>query len=696
METALPPCPDGTIFALDIGTRSVTGIAARLVEGRLWVDACETLEHAKRSMVDGQIEDIGQVAAVAGLVKQKLEGTLGCTLTKVSVAAAGRALKTCRATAEVQLPPAEPISAQRAYELESAAVDAARLTLGTGDDDLRYYCVAYTVVRYHLDGYPFANVVGHCAGRAAVEVIATFLPTEVVGSLQRCMDMLDLEIDTFTLEPIAAMRAVIPQDIRLLNLALVDVGAGTSDIALSRDGAAAGFTMATTAGDEITEAIIKRYLVNFETAERIKLSLETQTELAYTDILGNARTTPAADILASIDTAVDLLAKDVADKLYECNGGPPAALFLAGGGGRTPGLAAKLAAKLMLDEDRVAPGSTHFSENVSTSGNTLDLDGPEYATPLGIALAAADQAAKGGAFVRINGRKVRLFAGHTPSVMDALLMSGYRYSDLMGRNGRPLAFTLNGERKTLRGGPYTVAEITLNGSPAGLTSPVVNGDALEIVPAASGADARATVADAAKMAAGAAGAAGFTARLNGAAVRPEHEIAEFDNVEITWVQADETVSAQSGAVPDAAAKDEPLADPVSADAPADVPDLPEAPPADEPPPGPAAPGAPGAPDTPDASDATAQDGPPPAPQAQPVPGGGLRVTLNGRVLVLPPKIGGEHHCIADLLPLVDIDPDAPGARVSVFRNGGPSGYGDGLQNGDSVEVAPKNTAAPGE
>ena len=99
-------------------------------------------------------------------------------------------------------------------------------------------------------------------------MVATFLPSEVVDSLYAVMVEAGLEVASLTLEPIAALNAAIPEDIRLLNLALVDIGAGTTDIALCRDGGVVGYTMATVAGDEITEALMRACLVDYHTAER--------------------------------------------------------------------------------------------------------------------------------------------------------------------------------------------------------------------------------------------------------------------------------------------------------------------------------------------------------------------------------------------------------------------------------------------
>ena len=82
-----------------------------------------------------------------------------------------------------------------------------------------------------------------------------------------------LTVENLTLEPIAAINVVVPEDIRLLNIALVDIGAGTSDIAISKDGSIIAYDMVTTAGDEITEAIMQKCLCNFENAEKISDTL---------------------------------------------------------------------------------------------------------------------------------------------------------------------------------------------------------------------------------------------------------------------------------------------------------------------------------------------------------------------------------------------------------------------------------------
>ena len=93
--TATSPLPrqgQDLIYALDIGTRSVIGMLGRREDGRVRILAMEKLLHAHRVMMDGQIEDIAQVAAAVRTVTDRLEQDAGCRLERACVAAAGRAL----------------------------------------------------------------------------------------------------------------------------------------------------------------------------------------------------------------------------------------------------------------------------------------------------------------------------------------------------------------------------------------------------------------------------------------------------------------------------------------------------------------------------------------------------------------------------------------------------------------------------
>lgn len=482
------PLPEDCVFALDIGTRSVIGIVGRQRDQLFEVLGAELLEHPQRAMIDGQIEDIRQVAQVAGQVKQALEQRLGFQLSRVNVAAAGRALKSDRAQFEMELS-AEPITPRQIYDLEMGAITIIREKVSSQTDEpLSYYCVGHSVVRYYLDDYPFSTIVGHKCAVARVDVIATFLPAAVVDSLCAAMALIGCEIAHLTLEPIAAMNAVIPAELRLLNLALVDIGAGTSDIAISENGTVAAYTMATVAGDEITEELIRKYLVDFQTAERMKHDAAAGKQtILYQDILGFEYSIVLDDILEALRPAVETLSKVICEKILEANTRPPAAVFLVGGGSLVPLLCECVAEGLGLERNKVAVGGNNFIRRVAAGADTVS--GPEFATPLGIALTAVVEGAQHGFYLFINGKKTRLFRNDHVTVMDALLLCGYQYHQLMGHNGRSVNYLLNGEKQIMRAGRLTPAVIRVNGVETNLTELLNNEDHVDVTPAQDGEDA---------------------------------------------------------------------------------------------------------------------------------------------------------------------------------------------------------------
>ena len=178
----------------------------------------ESEEHSQRAVVDGQIQDIEQTAKIARVVKDRMEKKLGLIFQEVHVAAAGRVLKTERAVCEMELDDQNPIAAKELAALESMAVQKAyqKLVEGLQEGEPADFCsVGHTVAGYQLDGYSFSTLSGHRGKKAGIDLIATFLPSEVVESLYTAMSMLGLSIASMTLEPIAAMNAVVPRELRL-------------------------------------------------------------------------------------------------------------------------------------------------------------------------------------------------------------------------------------------------------------------------------------------------------------------------------------------------------------------------------------------------------------------------------------------------------------------------------------------------
>ncbi|KEO85046.1 cell division protein FtsA [Tumebacillus flagellatus] len=485
--------PQDLIFALDIGTRSVVGLVAdHLQDGKLQVVATEVQEHTTRAMLDGQIHDVVEVAEIIRRVKERLEEKVG-PLRKVAVAAAGRALKTVRTRVDRELVNNQRLTKEDVMALELTAVQQAEKQLqDVTPDAARYHCVGYTVIHYLLDDSQIGSLVDQWGLQASVEIIATFLPRVVIDSLQIALERAGLEMAALTLEPIAAINALIPPTMRKLNLALVDIGAGTSDIALTAEGTVTAYGMVPVAGDEITEALSQKYLLDFPVAEEVKRKLLTQEIVSYTDVLGIPYDLPARELTEAIFEEVSHLAQMIAREIKNLNQRGPQAVMLIGGGSQTPMLPALLAAELGLPKERVVIRGTDAIQQLAAQHETLQ--GPQAVTPVGIALAAILTPVSSVA-VRVNGLQHRLFEFRQITVGDCLLAADVDIRKLHGRPGLALSVEVNGKMKVLRGTHGTPAELLLNGRPAKLDDIVQHGDELEVIGGTSGIDAVGTVSD---------------------------------------------------------------------------------------------------------------------------------------------------------------------------------------------------------
>ena len=486
-----------TIFALDIGTRSIIGMVGTVENEKIRIIAIEREEHTERAMIDGQIENIDKVAAVAGKVKQKLESKLHFKLERVCVAAAGRALRTKRAEFEMEVSGKDLIDDEVISRLEAGAISKAEEAFDAEnrsmEDNRRFYLVGYTVCQYYLDKYMISSLKDHRGKSVKVDLIATFLPSEVVESLYTTMNKIGLEVASITLEPIAAINAAIPANLRLLNLVLVDIGAGTSDIAACTDGSVTGYTMATMAGDEITETLMKEYLVDFQMAESMKAQADQEEEITFTDILGFEQTISRDELLACIQDTSDHLCREIAEKILEINGNPPSALFLAGGGSKLTGLKEGLTAALQMDSKRVAIAGNNF--RTSAFSDEYDLNNPEYATPLGIVVSSGLNLINASFRVILNGRPANLFRSGSFTALNLLMMNGYSFLDVMGHSGANLVVTVNGRRKVFYGTPVEPAALFINKKEGRLSEIIQAGDEIDFTPAVSGVSAAACLGD---------------------------------------------------------------------------------------------------------------------------------------------------------------------------------------------------------
>lgn len=484
--------PQGDIiFALDIGTRTVVGVLARKTPQGCQIIDMVTVVHEKRSMADGQIEDIPSVAADIKRVKRELEAHQGVALRSACIAAAGRALKTLRASWEYKLPKNKIITPEA---LKTTELDAVRRTcesFSQNNDNAAFYCVGHSVISRSLDGFKVQKPEDHRGERLTTDIIAAFLPAYVVESLCTAVDNAGLEVSRLTLEPIAAMSAVIPPELRLINLALCDIGAGTSDVAVSRDGAVIAYGMATTAGDEITETLMRELLVDFNTAELLKTSSEK--EISYKNILLADCKITHEQVMKIIEPAARELAKVIANEILTANAKPPQAVFLVGGGSKLEGLSALVAEELKMDPAKVITGRRELLRGI-IAPDDMTL-GAEHTTPVGIAISSGEGVSYDFTTITVNGKKLRALDTNRLTVFELMSFAKLTPEDMIAPTGKSISFTISGEKITLRGEPAKPSEIVVNGEPASLNTVVTKGDEVTITPAEKGADGMARLSD---------------------------------------------------------------------------------------------------------------------------------------------------------------------------------------------------------
>lgn len=484
--------PKDIIFALDIGTRSIIGTVGVVRDKKFHVLSEKYLEHEERAMVDGQIHDVSLVASTVSTVKKDLEEELGFKLSEVSIAAAGRFLRTAEVKVEMETDDDKEIDKDTIRSLELNAVKKAEEDINKQTQG-KLYCVGYSVKNYYLNGYVIGNLLSQKGEKIAVEVISTFLPRSVVDSLYAVMNKVALTVTNLTLEPIAAIEAVVPKKLRLLNIALVDVGAGTSDIAISSNESISAYGMVPMAGDEVTEAVVQAYLVDFITAERMKREISVKEKISYVDILGLENEVTPAELIKITNPIVDKITKEVGDKIIELNGGKsPNAIFLVGGGAHTPNFKESLAEKLSLPVQRIA---IKGREAVIDASNCDESLGSTGVTVLGIAIVAIKKSGNDFIDVILNNEVISLFNSHRHTVMDVMVQASINHKMLVGKNGKNIRFTLNGIKRVAFGTLAQNAEIKVNNKISSMDTEVKEGDSIDIIFAKDGKDAAPRVID---------------------------------------------------------------------------------------------------------------------------------------------------------------------------------------------------------
>ncbi len=485
--------PGQLVFGLDIGTRSIVGTVGYRTGGKFHVVTQSVREHQTRAMLDGQIHDIYKVGGTIKEVKAELEERIGRPLKDVCIAAAGRVLQTVTLRVDQDLESEREVTGEDIYGLDSLGVERAYAEfLENNHMDMKFYCVGYSVVRYYMNGYTIGNLEGHKAKTIGADLIATFLPEDVVDGLYKAVGVAGLDVVNLTLEPIAAIQVAIPEMYRMLNIALVDVGAGTSDISVTRDGSIIAYGMIPIAGDSLTEVVAKHCLVDFATAEQIKRETGVKDVIEYKDIMGLTQTITTEEVERVAADVIDNMTSQVAEKIKELNGNKSvSAVFVVGGGGKLPGYTEALAKKLDIQSERVAVRGGEVMQDITFLEEDARRDSL-MVTPIGICLSFYEQS-NNFIFVYFNEQRVKIYDNSKAAVVDAAMQAEFASDGLFPKRGRELNFTVNGKPRIVRGEPGEAAQITVNGNEADIYTLIHPNDQIRVIESTAGEPAQMTL-----------------------------------------------------------------------------------------------------------------------------------------------------------------------------------------------------------
>ena len=335
-EAALAACT-----ALDVGTEFAKALVFEIdASGRGTIRGVGRKRQGLAHMQSGTVTDIHAVVDNCSVALQEAEEMAGFRPTQCVIGIAGELVKgfTTSRAAERKHPDA-PITDQELQRLidgvqREAMRQAERaITWETGMPQVDVRLVHAAVTGAQIDGYPVNNPVGFKGRHVRISIFNAFAPLVHLGALQSVAEALDLELLQIVAEPYAVARVLGSEQVQQSGALFVDIGGGTTDVALVRHGGIEGTRMFALGGRAFTKSIADRLDMPFPLAEELKLD--------YSRGVADARRDEVARIVAD-DVAI--WAAGVELVMEELAGGDqlPGRLYMCGGGSHLPEIGASL------------------------------------------------------------------------------------------------------------------------------------------------------------------------------------------------------------------------------------------------------------------------------------------------------------------------------------------------------------------
>lgn len=269
------------IVALDIGTEFVKALIGKIDGDSLQIVGVGRQRQGLSDMHSGAISDIAAVVANCDQALTKAESQAGVSVRQAVIGIAGELVQGTTSTIRYKRPePSKEITMEEMEyilsRVQKRAYERARQQVAweTGNQDVDVKLVNSAIVAIHIDAYKVSNPIGFQGKDVAIGIYTAFAPIVHIGALERTATELDLELMAVAAEPFAVTRAVIGTDASSsLSAITIDVGGGTTDIAVVNDGGVEGTKMFGIGGRAFTRTIATELEADFASAEDIKLSL---------------------------------------------------------------------------------------------------------------------------------------------------------------------------------------------------------------------------------------------------------------------------------------------------------------------------------------------------------------------------------------------------------------------------------------
>lgn len=273
-----------TILGLDIGTEFVKAVLAKPAKnGALEILGAGKAKQQSGSMYAGAIADIPAVVATCEEALIKVEEEAGERAEATVVGIAGELIKGNTTSVHyTRENPNRPISEAEMTEIlkkvqaKAGAVAKKAVEVETGNKNVEVRLINSAIISLTIDGYKIVNPVGFKGSDVSILVYTAFAPMIHVAAIEKVCAELNLDLLTVAVEPFAVCRAVLGDDLNSnFSGIVIDVGGGTTDLAIIDDGGIEGTKMFNVGGRSFTHQIEESLGVDFETAENYKLAFDT-------------------------------------------------------------------------------------------------------------------------------------------------------------------------------------------------------------------------------------------------------------------------------------------------------------------------------------------------------------------------------------------------------------------------------------